>query len=215
MKNITVDDFRKVFHDRLPGIQGARGRFAVAVPVVDIDGEAHLLYELRSEKIDRQPSEVCFPGGEIEPGETELEAALRETWEEIGIEPGQIEVISQLDVFHPPQGIVLYPFLVSIRREALDNMKINENEVAECFTVPVSFLLGKPYEYRHSVDYKLGEDFRYDKVGLPDGHYNFRQIEHRIISWEYRGRYIWGMTALITEWTLRIMELAGYAERSF
>ena len=125
MRNITADDFRKAFAGRQPSIQGARGQFAVIVPVVDIEGEAHILYELRSQHIDRQPGEVCFPGGEIEPGETPLQAALREMWEETGISGSSLEVIAQLDVFHPPTGIVLYPFLALIDIEALVSLNLS------------------------------------------------------------------------------------------
>ena len=57
-----TDDFKRIFGKRTPGIQGTRGRFAVLVPIVETDGEAELLFELRSSHIDRQPGEVCFPG---------------------------------------------------------------------------------------------------------------------------------------------------------
>ena len=132
------------------------------------------------------------PGGQIEKGETPLQAALRETWEEIGLKEDQIEVISALDVFHPPSDIVLYPFLVKIDAAALNSLKLSECEVQECFIVPVSFLMNRqPYEYTHPVEYTLGEDFRYDKIGLAEKTYDWRAMQHRIISWEYEGKYIW------------------------
>ena len=200
---ITTADFIKTFEGRTPDIQDAKGRFAVTVPVTDIDGEAHILYELRSKHIDRQPGEVCFPGGEIEPGETPLEAALRETREETGLTPPDIKIAAPLDIFHPPTGIVIYPFLAVLDRTAIAHIRLSECEVAECFTVPVSFLQTKPYEYSHRPDYNIGPDFQYEKVGLEKSAYNWRPLEHRIISWEYEGKFIWGITALITEWTLK------------
>ena len=204
-KIYTTEDFRLRFAGRHHGIQGAKGRFAVIVPVVDIDGEAHLLYELRSSHIDRQPGEVCFPGGEIENNEKPRQAAIRETWEETGIAEDELEIICELDTFHPPSDIVIYPFLASIEASVLPHMRLSECEVEECFTVPVSFLLKKPYTYEYSMHTELGEDFRYDKIGLQEQTYNWRPMNHRIISWEYEGKYIWGLTALITEWTLNIL----------
>ena len=205
MNRFTTQDFVRAFEGRQADIQGAKGRFAVTVPVTDINGEAHLLYELRSGHIDRQPGEVCFPGGEIEAGETPSQAALRETWEETGLAEPDIKLIAQLDIFHPPTGIVIYPFLAALDSKALGRLRLSECEVQECFTVPVSFLMTRPYEYSHYPDYNIGPDFQYEKVGLPGGTYNWRPLEHRIISWEYEGRFIWGMTALITEWTLKIL----------
>ncbi len=201
-----ADDFRRVFTGRKPGIQGARGRYAVMVPVIDIRGEAHILYELRSSYIDRQPGEVCFPGGEIEEGETPRQAALRETWEEIGIRLREEDIVADLDILHPPSSIVLYPFLTILPEDALEHLKLSECEVAECFTVPVSFLEKDPYIYRYRIKQGLGDDFQYEKIGLKERRYNWRSMEQEIISWEYEGRYIWGLTASITRWTLGILQ---------
>ncbi|MBQ9030982.1 MAG: CoA pyrophosphatase [Parasporobacterium sp.] len=202
----TVQDFRDTFTGRPHGIQGVKGRFAVLVPLVEIEGQAHLLYELRSAHIDRQPGEVCFPGGEIEPGETPLQAAIRETWEETGIPADRIDVISELDTLHPPSNIVIYPFLAEISRDALDDLKLSECEVAECFLVPVSFLETAPYIYNYSIDNRLGSDFQYQKIGLSGPEYNWRPMKHQIISWQFENKYIWGLTAQITKWTLDILK---------
>ena len=45
----------------------------------------HLLFEVRADTLDRQPGEVCFPGGHMESGETPAACALRETEEELSI----------------------------------------------------------------------------------------------------------------------------------
>lgn len=201
----SVNDFRRRFSGRKPGIQGAQGAFSVLVPLVEKDGQAHILYELRSAEIDRQPSEVCFPGGEIEEGETPRQAALRETREEIGIEEKEISVISQLDIMHPPTDIVIYPFLGEIGEEALSHLSINRAEVAECFLVPVSFLEREPFTYHYTVPHGVGEDFPFEKVGLSRRDYKWRPVKHEIISWEFEGKFIWGLTALITRWTLEIL----------
>ena len=201
----TSENFRKKFTGRKPQIQGVRGRFSVLVPVVDIGGEAHFLYELRSSHIDRQPGEVCFPGGEIEPGETPRQAVIRETWEEIGLRLSNQDIIADLDILHPPSNIVIYPFLGILDPHALDHLNLSECEVAECFTVPVSFLMSEPYTYRYSIRHDLGDDFQYEKIGLKERSYRWHSMEQEIISWEYEGKYIWGLTASITRWTLDIL----------
>ena len=202
---ITIEEIRNKFQNRRPGIQNAKGYFSVLVPLVEKNGELYILYELRSKDIDTQPGEVCFPGGKIEPGETAVQAALRETWEEIGISSQQINVIAQLDTYHPPSDIVIYPFLAEFTASCLNQLKLNEMEVEECFLVPLSFLVQAPYVYRYSMKPNLGEDFQYEKIGRKENSYNWRPMEHQVISWEYEGKYIWGLTALITKWTIEIL----------
>ena len=199
----TVKDFRKKFKDRKADIQGAKGHFSVLVPLIDIDGQAHILYELRSPNIDRQPGEVCFPGGEIEQGEDRRDAVLRETWEETGIKACDIDIIAELDTYHPASGIVIYPFLAEIKKEALSGLAPAPAEVAEVFLVPVSFLEQEPYRYVHYLKNDLGEDFDYGKIGLTEHTYDWRPMRSEIISWEFEGKYIWGLTAQITDWTLK------------
>lgn len=72
--------------------------FAVLIPLVTLgdDGRDHLLLEVRSMSV-AQPGEICFPGGRMEAGETVLEAALRETCEELGVAPDSVEILGELE----------------------------------------------------------------------------------------------------------------------
>lgn len=202
----TVNDFIEKFAHRPADIQGARGHFTVLVPVIDIGGEAHILYELRAAELDTQPGEVCFPGGRIEEGETRREAVLRETKEELGLEAEDVHIIAELDTFHPASGIVIYPFLGQLRQEAISRMKPSPAEVEEAFLVPVSRLMEEPYRYSYELQMDLREDFDYSRIGLTDENYRWRPMKAEIISWEYEGKYIWGLTAQITEHTLALLK---------
>ena len=84
---IQVEDIRNKFKNHTPIGEHWAHHYAVILPVVDLDdGKGpQILYEVRASDLDRQPGEVCFPGGQIEAGETPLEAALRETEEELAI----------------------------------------------------------------------------------------------------------------------------------
>ncbi|NEU34154.1 CoA pyrophosphatase, partial [bacterium LRH843] len=59
-------------------------QFAVLVPLVQKQDELHVLFEVRAHHLRRQPGEICFPGGKIEPNDsTPQDAAVRETTEEL------------------------------------------------------------------------------------------------------------------------------------
>ena len=70
---------------------------AVLVPLFEHGGEAYVLLTRRHADLRRHAGQVSFPGGRIEPGEEPLEAALREAHEEVGLEPGRVEVLGRLD----------------------------------------------------------------------------------------------------------------------
>ena len=80
-----LDRLRRRYGGRTPGLLGARRSYAVLCPLVERPEGLHLLYEVRSAALHRQPGEVCFPGGQVEAGETPEQCALRETEEELSI----------------------------------------------------------------------------------------------------------------------------------
>ena len=76
---MELQDFRKKFQNHVPGLQSGNGRYAVLVPLVQQPEGLCLLYEVRASQLRTHASEVCFPGGRMEPGETPTVCALRET----------------------------------------------------------------------------------------------------------------------------------------
>ncbi len=193
---MELDRLRSAVEGRTPGIQDARGEFAVLLALTRCPEGYSLLYEVRSDDIDRQPGEVCFPGGAMEPGETPLECALRETREELGIGEDMIDVFGPLDIFHPPCGIVIRPFLSVLRPGALETMQPCPAEVKETFLVPLSEL-EHPFEYRYPAHRQLGEDFPYDMVGIKKD-YGWQPISEELVVYRHDGHTIWGFTALMT-----------------
>jgi ADP-ribose pyrophosphatase YjhB (NUDIX family) len=77
-----------------------------------------------------------MPGGRVEPGETALESALRETWEEIGIDSTSIQILGVLsDLYVQVSRFLIHPFVGWI--EDINALKINKNEVEKIIAFPL------------------------------------------------------------------------------
>src|SRR5690242_18435744 len=71
---------------------------AVLVPLIHHGGSDRVILTVRSYDVEHHKGQISFPGGAVHAADADLATtALRETWEEIGVEPTDIEVIGQLD----------------------------------------------------------------------------------------------------------------------
>lgn len=200
---MTVHDLENRYLNHTPGIMGVTSRFAVLVPLVEWEGETCVLFEVRADTLNRQPGEVCFPGGRIEPGEGPTECAFRETWEELGIHASSIRPIARLDEVFLPSSGMMYPILAQVDAGAVVHMAASTAEVKETFLVPVEFFRREdPLVYTYPMEPKVGEDFPYELIGFPNG-YPWRGGSREVPIWTYRGHVIWGLTARILLWNLR------------
>ena len=166
--------------------------YAIAIPFVD---EEQLLFQVRSDKLDRQPGDTCFPGGAVEDGESPEEAIIRELTEELLLSRGQINLQEETSLLVNDSAIIhCFPCRISDY-----DGSFNQEEVAEVFLAPISFFENTPAKV-YEVDWKpvFPEDFPFDKIyGGRD--YGWRPRKSRIRFYEYEGRVIWGMTARIIE----------------
>ncbi|WP_312908845.1 NUDIX hydrolase [Natronosalvus caseinilyticus] len=119
---------------------------AVLTPVIDRDGEDHLLFTRRADHLGEHPGQMSFPGGGREPQDDSiLETALREADEEIGLEPSAVDVVGQLDDIRTVTEYAVTPFVGRIPDRLYDP---DEREVAEIVVLPLSaFLDPDNYEY--------------------------------------------------------------------
>ncbi|MFP4198713.1 MAG: NUDIX hydrolase, partial [Halanaerobium sp.] len=90
---MKIKNIKEKIQNRIPGPTRIQHYFSVLIPLIEIEGETHLIYELRSKNLNTQPGEVSFPGGRIERGEEFSQAAVRECSEELLIPESKIELL--------------------------------------------------------------------------------------------------------------------------
>ena len=203
MKELTIDDIAAVYDHRRPGFVGKHRSYSVLMPIVEFEDGLHFLFEMRSRDLDRQPGEVCFPGGAIEDGETPMQAAIRETMEELGVERKDITVIDKADSIQTHANLLLYSYIGLVKTE---NIRISEDEVEEIFTVPLSFFMNNEPEMQYAnVIQKVSDDFPYEKINFPQG-YKWANGKADIPIYEYDGKVIWGMTGRLVHDFVQVMK---------
>ena len=112
---------------------------AVLAPVIERDGEAHLLFTKRADHLGEHAGQMSFPGGGHEPSDGSLfETATREAKEEVGMAPREVEHVGQLDDIRTVSRYSVTPFVV---RAPDRGYEPDEREVAEIAFLPVSGLL--------------------------------------------------------------------------
>jgi len=192
-----IQQIKSIYQNRVPHILGHESvsKAAVMVPLVNKEGELSVLFQVRGHTLRHQPGEICFPGGRLEPDDlTEEAAAIRETCEELGIHADEITMIGPLDIFVTTHSII-YPYLCQLD----DNIQLHPDpvEVAEVFTVPLSYLFKyEPEVYHVPIEVKPPDDFPFDLI--PDGkYYKWRKAKMLEYFYRYEDYVIWGLTARI------------------
>jgi 8-oxo-dGTP pyrophosphatase MutT (NUDIX family) len=121
------------------------------------DRGGELLLTERAHDMRSHPGQVSFPGGSVDPGESVVEAALREAEEEIGLDPASVEVFGQLpELWLPPSNFAVTPVL-GWTREPRKVSIVSRAEVHAIHHVPISALLDPAHRItvRHpAVDYR-------------------------------------------------------------
>jgi len=147
---------------------------AVLVPLVDRARGMTVLLTERTAHLNDHAGQVSFPGGRIEPADASPEAAaLRETFEEIGLPPERVEPVGRLDDYETRTGFLVHP-IVGIVTPPF-SLKPDTHEVAEIFEVALATVLD-PRNFR-----------RESRV--------FKGRERLFYVLEHEKHYIWGATA--------------------
>ena len=157
---------------------------SVLVPLVLRD-EMTVLLTQRTDHLNDHPGQISFPGGRIEPEDTDaVAAALREAEEEIALPRHRVLPLGRLADYETVTGYRVTPIVGWIEPPIV--LTPDPVEVASVFEVPLAFLLEPANQQRH---FRMLGALRRDYHAIP-----------------YGERYIWGATAamlLILDRTLR------------
>ena len=161
---------------------------AVLLPIYCKQGEYHILFTKRTEKVKNHKGQISFPGGAYEEQDgTLVNTALRESTEEIGLKAEDVEILGELDdTATTTSSYTISPFVAAIPWPY--RFKRDKHEAEEIIEVPISALLDK------------------DNV-----HLETEFIDNEVVAsffYNYQGRVIWGATARILNQFLDIFTSA-------
>ena len=162
---------------------------AVLILLIHHDNEWSILFTRRTETVEKHKGQVAFPGGACEKNEVRAEeTALREAWEEIGINRNDVNILGKLNPIEtitgflvtPVVGIIPWPYKFTISQE----------EVSRVFTIQINWLI-QPSNW---------EETTFTREGYKN---NYSLITYKA----YDGEILWGASARITHNFLKILEL--------
>ena len=155
---------------------------AVLIAITD-RAEPGVILTVRRDDLRTHAGQVAFPGGRIDPGEDAVAAALREAWEELGLDPGLVEPVAALEPYRTITGYEVTPVLAVIPPDL--PLAPHELEVADWFEAPLAHLVDPANRKQQSVLFQ-GQQRHYYEIG-----------------WD--GRHIWGATAaMLVNLSLRL-----------
>ena len=143
--SIQLDRLRKVGmhpkdlpdHEELP-------RASVLVPLFRQGDTLRVLLTQRPLHLKSHPGEVCFPGGRQDPDDecNDVETALREAWEEVGLERTNIQPLCRLATVESKGGLCVTPIVGLLEPpEVVHQLKVSKDEVESVFSVPIEYFL--------------------------------------------------------------------------
>lgn len=138
-----------------------------------------VLLTLRSSHLPTHKGQLSFPGGKAELSETPEQAALRETFEEVGLNPAEITLIGRLSSFYMSHtNMSIQPIIGVLEHESEAEFNLNTNEVAEAFWISLQMISSE-----ESVLKEL---------------WNLRELEFEVPFWKVHTEVpLWGATAMM------------------
>lgn len=156
---------------------------AVLVPLVWENGEWHLLFTRRTDRVESHKGQVSFPGGACDEGEiTPEETALREAEEEIGLHRDNVKVLGRLTSMITISSFRVTPVVGVVKWPTV--FRVGEHEVARVFTIPLGWLANETNRWQFEIPGR----------------------KRAVIAYHpYDGELLWGATARMTVDFLKVL----------
>jgi 8-oxo-dGTP pyrophosphatase MutT (NUDIX family) len=166
---------------------------AALILLYDHDGEATCVLTLRASHLPQHAGQVSLPGGRLDPGETLIEAALREAEEEVGVTRTHVDVLGALTPLHiPVSGFILHP-IVGVTPDRPDFVAAR-HEVARITDASVS-LLASADSWRLTSWVYEGREFEIPYFAVAD-------------------LQVWGATAMVLSEFVSLFDVSPVARRT-
>ena len=172
-------------------VDTARKPSAVLIPIYFLKGGYHLIFTRRTELVHHHKGEISFPGGGFQESDGALvNTALRESFEEIGLNPQDVRVLGELDdILTKGSPYIITPFVGYIQPEY--KFKLSPFEISELIEIPVSALLAEGCRREEALEVIGG-----------------KQVTPYVYA--YKGNLIIGATARILKQFLEIFVKTGH-----
>lgn len=163
---------------------------AVLVPLRHHDDGWRVILNVRSNEVGQHKGEIAFPGGRLEPTDDDMVAcALRETWEEMGVQPEDVDVLGPLAARRTRTDFLVWPTVGVIPYSY--EFKPEPREVAEVIEIPLDILLD-------------GTAVRHEARMTPEGGLL------RFTSYGYGHHLVFGATAWILRELIEVIDEIGW-----
>ena len=183
---ITLTHIREALKKHKPSILGYGSPSAVLVPLFERQGSVHILFTVRGYDVEHHKGQISFPGGVPENSDKSFyDTAIRESYEEIGLMPKDVEILGSLDetfvtvskfTIRPVVGIIPEKYKFTVQRKEVDRI----------ITIPINVFFPESNNKKEYYEYE-NDSFWHGPTYL------------------FGNDVIWGATARITESFIKLI----------